>query len=69
MTEGKYQLFIRTWWRANKLWPGGLEPYPGKKRIVGYVHTEDEARARCREWNATHDPGRFSRKMEFTSDY
>jgi hypothetical protein len=60
-----YQIFTRTWWRENEEWPNGLEPWPGRKRRREVVDTEEEAIAYCVEWNANHDPGRYSLKAEF----
>ena len=63
-----YRVFTRTWWRENPAWPSGLEPCPGKKHTLARHMTEEEARAFCKTWNATHKPGRLSRKAEFTSE-
>lgn len=32
---------------------------------LAHACTEDEARAMCKEYNATHEPGRYSVKAEF----
>jgi hypothetical protein len=66
--EGKamYRVFTRTWWRENPEWPEGLEPCPGRQTtIVRNVKSEEEARRICRQYNATHKPGRLSRKAEY----
>lgn len=63
-------VFLRNWWKVNKNgnWPNNLEPNSdGKKTIIRKGLTVEEAREFCREYNATHDPGRLSRKAEFTS--
>jgi hypothetical protein len=60
-----YRVFTRTWWTRNPSWPGGREPGAGRKFTLARVATEDEARARCREYNETHDPGFLSRKAEY----
>jgi len=61
-----YATFSRTWWKKNKSWPNGLEPEMGRKTYYQHnVPTIQEARDTCHEWNATHEPGRYSRKMEF----
>jgi hypothetical protein len=60
-----YYCFTRTWWKSNPAWPRGLEPSPGKRRTKAKNLTWAEARAFCQQWNATHDPGRFSLKCEF----
>lgn len=63
-----YKVFTRTWWKVNNSWPGGLEPCPGRKYTLhARIHTEEEARELCQEWNATHAPGKLSRKAEYES--
>ena len=62
-----YRIFTRDWWRNNKDWPNGLEPYAGKKRTRGHANTESDARAFCMTWNACHEPGRLSNKAEYES--
>ena len=58
--------FTRTWYRPNKAWPGGLEPHAGRRHYTGHTYGEESAaRAACREWSDSHDPGRLSRKMEY----
>lgn len=64
--SARYSTFTRTWWRNNPSWPNGLEPCPGKRRTHARNLSYEEARRMCQEWNATHKPGRLSRKMEFT---
>jgi hypothetical protein len=61
----KYIIFTRTWWKENKEWPNGLEPHAGRKKVIGFAQTEEEAQTICKEWNAGHNPGRLSRKAEF----
>lgn len=60
-----YQVFIRNWWTENPDYPNGLEPRPGRKTIIDEVSTIEEAREIAQDYNATHDPGRLSRKAEF----
>ena len=61
-----YRVFVRNWWKDNPSWPNGLEPDPTAEREdLGEVDTEEEARALCREYNSTHEPGRYSRKAEY----
>lgn len=60
-----YRTFTRTWWRENPAWPNGLEPCAGRKHYDADFETEDQARAACRAYNATHEPGRLSLKMEY----
>lgn len=66
-TMTKFRVFTRTWWTENPSWPNGLEPEPGEKKYFATASTEEEARAIAREYNATHDPGRYSEKAEFES--
>jgi len=62
-----FKIFTRTWWREAdpRIWPDGLEPHAGKRTYIDEARTYDEARAICRAWNASHAPGRLSRKAEF----
>jgi hypothetical protein len=61
----KYNVFTRTWWKANKQWPDGLEPHMGRKTYLRHNVTREEALRICQEYNSTHKPGKFSRKAEF----
>lgn len=61
----KYRIFTRTWWRHNPEWPNGLEPCLGRRTTIGYAQTEEEAREICKKWNASHNPGKLSRKAEY----
>jgi hypothetical protein len=62
-----YRVFVRNWWKHNPSWPDGREPDPTARKhtLQSDVETEEEARAICREYNATHDPGPLSRKAEY----
>ncbi len=61
-----FTVFHRTWWRDNPNYPNGLEPSIGVSYVIKHrVETEDEARAICKEWNNSHEPGRLSRKAEY----
>ena len=60
-----YNVFTRTWWTPNPSWPNGLEPCAGRKRYLERGVSYDVARARCKDYNETHKPGRLSRKAEF----
>jgi len=61
-----FRVFTRTWWRRNSAWPGGREPGAGRKHTLARrVETEEEARAICKRYNDTHDPGFLSRKAEY----
>jgi hypothetical protein len=64
-----FEVKVRNWWKLNPDWPNGLEPAPGDWRTsykVGTYKTEEEAREAAQDWNATHKPGRLSRKAEFS---
>jgi len=60
-----YIIFTRTFWKSNKSWPKGLEPHLGRKTRIDTCHSEEQAQTICREWNATNEAGRFSRKAEY----
>ena len=60
-----YQVFHRTWWTPNPSWPDGREPGAGEVHHIDWAGTEEEARAKCEEWNAAHDPGPMSDKAEY----
>jgi len=60
-----YQVYVSNWWKENPDWPDGLEPDGTDKYKLKKVRTEAEARAICAEYNATHKPGRLSRKAEY----
>jgi hypothetical protein len=64
-----YTVFVRNWWRANPDWPNGCEPdASGRRRVIARnIQTEDEARRIAQQYNATHKPGKLSRKAEYTS--
>ena len=63
-----YKVFVRNWWRLDNL--GKLVPDPSaRKTTLDYAESEDEARRMCKEYNDTHNPGKFSRKAEYTSIY
>lgn len=66
--SGKYKVFTRVWWKDNPNWPNGLEPEPNGRRttISKNIENEETARRIAQEWNATHKPGRYSRKAEYT---
>lgn len=65
-----FQVFTRTWWRWEKTPQGRVKvPHFGKKSILGYTETKEEAQEMCKKYNDNNDPGELSRKAEFTSDY
>ncbi|GAF74376.1 unnamed protein product [marine sediment metagenome] len=62
-----YKVFVRNWWKRNPTWPDGREPSPGRQHTLQKrIKTEEEARAICKRYNATHEPGFLSRKAEYT---
>lgn len=63
-----YRVFTRTWWKLNPSWPKGLEPCAGRQTTIRRGLTEAEARQVCQQYNSSHNPGRLSRKAEYTSE-
>lgn len=63
-----YKVFTRTWWKRNKNYPGGLEPYLGRKTTIRRGLTREEARRFCENYNASNTPGKLSKKAEFTAE-
>ena len=63
--ETYYNVFHRTWWIANRAWPGGREPGAGKRHYIRKHVTLNDAREICAKYNATHRPGFLSDKAEF----
>ena len=63
-----YRCFTRDWWIDNPSWPNGLEPFgAGEKTTRAKFETEEEARDFAKNWNQTHEAGRYSNKCEFES--
>lgn len=56
-----FRTFTRTWWRLNSSWPCGAGP----KKYDDTFENEYEARAACKAYNDTHEPGQLSLKMEY----
>lgn len=66
----KFQVFTRTWWKINSKWPNKLEPQMGRKTIIGYYDTREQARQKCSEINAALEAdksNKLGRKAEYTS--
>ena len=61
----KFKVFTRTWWKVNKEWPNGLEPHMGRKKVIGYASSFEQAKQMCDEFNNNNNPGKLSRKAEF----
>lgn len=57
-------VFVRNWWKIEK---NQLIPHLGRKTFLAYNVTESEACEICKEYNNTHNPGKLSRKAEYTS--
>lgn len=73
--RGRFHVFHRTWWReadpndpADRGYPNGLVPSPGKKHTIARVDSEEEALEICRKYRETHDPGRLSDKAEYQKE-
>ena len=67
-TAISYRVFTRTWWAHDPTYPHGLRPQPGRQYTIAAHCTLHEARTIAKEWNATHKPGRLSRKAEFAEE-
>ena len=67
MTETvKYRCFRRRWWRDAPGYPGGLAPATGaRKTTLCVALSREEAQKFCKEWNESHNPGRYGIKAEF----
>jgi hypothetical protein len=60
-----YTVFTRTWWKTVN---GKLTPHVGRKTILARnVSTQEEARRICEQYNSTHNPGKLSRRAEYSS--
>ena len=62
-----YRVFVRNWWRIEN---GALVPDPAARKTTLHkrVENEDDARRLAMEYNATHKPGKLSRKAEYTEN-
>lgn len=65
-----FRVFVRSWWRkalpSDGRWPNNLVPNAGgRKTTLRKVHTEAEAQQVCKEYNDSHNPGKYSRKAEY----
>lgn len=65
-----YNVFVRNWWKKHPKYPGRLEPDAAaeKKYLAHGLATEKEAQDMAQKYNASHDPGRLSRKAEYESE-
>lgn len=63
--KGSFHVFTRVWWKRNPEWPNGREPHLGRKTTINWFQTEESARAACKQYNDSHDPGPMSRKAEY----
>lgn len=63
----RYDVFIRRFWKDNPKWHNGLEPRLGRKTYLRKGVSESEARRICKDYNDSHDPGRYSLKAEYKS--
>jgi len=60
----QYRVFTRTWWTYGE--DGNLEPNVGPETQLCIVNTEEEAKARCRAWNAANVAGPLDRRAEYS---
>lgn len=60
-----FDVFVRDWWRAPTRGEVGRQPGPGPRRYIARGVSWSEARELCADYNASHDPGPYSRKAEF----
>lgn len=60
--RARYTTFTRTWWRIEN---GKRAPGIGRRYTHERNLTYEQALDYCRAWNATHEPGKLSRKCEF----
>ena len=60
--ETYYNVFVRNWWRRTAT---GREPGAGRKTYLDRHVTYADARAICKQYIDTHEPGYLSRKAEF----
>jgi hypothetical protein len=67
-TMKRYSVFVRTWWKANKDWPNGLQPHAGRRKYVRRGLTLEEARKFCDEYARSNPPGKLGRKAEFEEE-
>jgi len=65
--KNKFRVFTRNWWKLNSEWPDGIEPDSTARKtyIADRIENEEDAINICKKWNATHNPGKLSRKAEF----
>ena len=61
----RYHVFVRNWYRREGK---AIVPGPGRKTTLAHNVSWSTARAICAEYNDSHDPGRLSRKAEFTAE-
>jgi len=61
------KVFVRDWWKKDA--QGNVVPAPGARETkLCHVDTADEARAECKAYNDSHEPGWRSRKAEFRDE-
>jgi hypothetical protein len=64
--EPTYTVFVRNWYKPGPY--GGRVPGPGRKTTIARHVTWAQARDICEVYNKNHDPGKYSRKAEFTQE-
>lgn len=62
-----YRVFVRNWWKSDASWPNGLAPNSSARKttIARRVASEHTAREIAKQYNKSHNPGKFSRKAEY----
>ena len=63
-----FDVFHRTWWKANPSWPNGREPQAGERHYIAHGVTRAEALELCAGWNENNDEGTMSDRAEFERD-
>ena len=64
--EPKYTVFVRNWYKRG---PNGTKvPGPGPKTTLARHLSYSAARDYCEVYNKNHNPGKYSRKAEFTQE-
>jgi hypothetical protein len=67
-----YTIFIRAWWNIKKDRYSQTVKSPAigaRRTIIAHTNSEEEARAICKQYNETHNPGPRSIKAEYTSQF
>jgi hypothetical protein len=68
MTDTRYSVFVRSWWKRDPTWPDGRRPHAGPRTYLGRHLSSSDALARSGQYNNTHEPGFLSRKAEVRAE-